>query len=276
MSGSVFGGITWSFKNALSFQRFVAFAAVFSAVFCIFAGMLDSFAAENSAEYASPYAELHEELYVERSAITEYANDDNCIYLTFDDGPSPYTEELLEVLDMHGIKATFFLSPEDTEYDFRMMKLIAEKGHTIGIHTASHVFYEIYADVESYLDDFALAYELVYRATGQKCKFFRFPGGSVNSYNYRIKDQLVDEMSRRGFVFFDWNVDSRDAAGASLEQIRANVFNQTPNVSPAFILMHDGIKNTTLILNDIINALEADARGYSFRVITEEVRPLQF
>ena len=264
------------FKNASSFQRFVAFAAAFSAVFCLFAGMLDSFAAENSAEYASPYAELHRELYVERSAITEYENDDNCIYITFDDGPSPYTEELLEILDRCGVKATFFLSPEDTEYDFRMMKLIAEKGHVIGIHTSSHVFYEIYADVESYLDDFAKAFDSVYRATGQKCRFFRFPGGSVNSYNYRIRNELIDEMSRRGFTYFDWNVDSMDAKGAALEQIRSNVLNQAENVSPAFVLFHDGMKNTSLVLEDIIKALKADARGYSFRVITEEVRPLQF
>ena len=262
------------FNNALAFQRFTAFAAAFSAVFCMFAGMLDSFAAEN--EYESPYAEMYEELYVQRSAITEYDDDNNCIYLTFDDGPSPYTEELLEVLDKYDIKATFFLSPEDTEYDFRMMNLIVEKGHAIGIHTQSHVFYKIYSNVESYLDDFAQAYELVYKATGQRCSFFRFPGGSVNSYNYRIQGELIDEMSRRGFVYFDWNVDSMDAIGAIPEQIKSNVLNQTANVSPAFILMHDGMENTSIVLEDIIEALVADAKGYSFRVITESVRPLQF
>ena len=261
------------FENASSFKRFMAFAAAFSAVFCLFAGTLDSFAA---GEYESPYADLYEELYVERSAITEYEDDEGCIYLTFDDGPSPYTEDLLEVLDKYDIKATFFLSPEDTEYDFRMMKLITEKGHTIGIHTHTHVFYEIYSDVESYLEDFAAAYDLVYRATGQRCRFFRFPGGSVNSYNYRIRDELIDEMSRRGFVYFDWNVDSRDAAGAALEQIQDNVLKQTENVSPAIILMHDGIENTSFILEDIIKNLEADTRNYSFRVITDKVRPLQF
>ena len=261
------------FENASSFKRFIAFAAAFSAVFCVFAGMLDSFAA---SEYESPYAELYKELYAERSAITEYNDDKDCIYLTFDDGPSPYTEDLLEILDRYGIKATFFLSPEDTEYDFRMMKLIADKGHTIGIHTRSHVFYRIYSSVESYLEDFAQAYELVYRATGQKCRFFRFPGGSVNSYNYLIRGELIDEMSRRGFTYFDWNVDSRDASGATLEQIQDNVLRQTENVSPAIILMHDGIENTSLILEDIIKALAADARNYSFRVITDSVRPLQF
>ena len=262
------------FKNASSFKRFMAFAAAFSAVFCLFAGMLDLFAAEG--EYESPYSGLYEELYVEHSATTEYSEDEGCIYLTFDDGPSPYTEDLLEILDRYGIKATFFLSPEDTEYDFRMMKLIAEKGHTIGIHTHSHVFYRIYSSVESYLEDFAAAYDLVYRATGQKCRFFRFPGGSVNSYNYRIRNELIDEMSRRGFTYFDWNVDSMDAKGASLEQIQTNVLDQVAGVSPAVILMHDGIENTSLILEDIIKAIVADASGYSFRVITEEVRPLQF
>lgn len=261
------------FENASSFKRFMAFAAAFSAVFCLFAGMLDSFAA---SEYESPYSRLYGELYAEHSAVTEYDDDENCIYLTFDDGPSPYTEDLLAVLDKYGIKATFFLSPEDTEYDFRMMKLITEKGHTVGIHTSSHVFYEIYSSVESYLEDFAQAYELVYRATGQKCRFFRFPGGSVNSYNYLIQDELIDEMSRRGFTYFDWNVDSRDASGAALEQIQNNVLRQTENVSPAVILMHDGIENTSLILEDIIKALAADARGYDFRVITDRVRPLQF
>ena len=264
------------FKNASSFKRFMAFAAAFSTVFCLSAGMLDSFAAGDDSEYASPYAELYKELYAERSAVMEYDDDGNCIYLTFDDGPSPYTGELLEILDRHGIKATFFLSPEDTEYDFRIMRLIAEKGHVIGIHTSSHVFYEIYADVESYLEDFARAYELVYRATGQRARLFRFPGGSVNSYNYRIRDRLIDEMSRRGFVFFDWNVDSMDAKGAPIAQIKKNVLEQTPRVSPAFVLMHDGIENTPLILEDIIQALEADARGYTFRVITEKTRPLQF
>ena len=262
------------FKNASSFKRFMAFSAAFSAVFCLFAGMLDSFAA--SGEYDSPYSELYKELYVERSAVTEYDDDEDCIYLTFDDGPSPYTEDLLEILDRYDIKATFFLSPEDTEYDFRMMRLITEKGHAIGIHTYSHVFYKIYSDVESYLEDFAQAYELVYRATGQKCRFYRFPGGSVNSYNYRIRSELIDEMSRRGFTYFDWNVDSRDATGANTEQIQSNVLNQTPKVSPAIILMHDGMENTSLVLGDIIKALKADAKGYSFRVITEKVRPLQF
>ena len=271
---SVYGGIELGFNNALAFQRFTAFAAAFSAVFCMFAGMLDSFAAENM--YESPYAGLYEELYAERSAVTEYDDDNNCIYITFDDGPSPYTEDLLEVLDRYNIKATFFLSPEDTEYDFRMMKLIVEKGHAIGIHTHTHVFYEIYSNVESYLDDFAQAYELVYRATGQRCRFFRFPGGSVNSYNYLIQDELIDEMSRRGFVYFDWNVDSMDAQGASPEKIMSNVLNQADNVSPAFILLHDGMENTSLVLEDIIKALEADAKEYSFRVITESVRPLQF
>lgn len=70
------------------------------------------------------------------------------IYLTFDDGPGPYTEQLLDVLDSYGVKATFFVT--NRGYG-EMMKEIVDRGHSIGIHTMSHVYERIYASPEAYL-----------------------------------------------------------------------------------------------------------------------------
>ena len=83
-------------------------------------------------------------------------------------------------------------------------------------------------------------------------------------------------MNRRGFVYFDWNVDSEDAVGANWTTMYCNVLNEVAGVDRAVILMHDGIYNTTLVLEDIINALTADARDFTFSAITDEVKPLQF
>lgn len=228
-----------------------------------------------SNDEPSPYAELYPELYVQTQSV-RYVSDDNCIYLTFDDGPSEYTLELLDILDRHDIKATFFVIPEDTEESFTLMKEIVSRGHAIGIHTYSHDYNEIYSSVKSYLADFSAARELIYKATGIECTLYRFPGGSKNSYNSETGAAIINEMNRRGFVYFDWNVDSEDAVGANWTTMYYNVLNEVAGVDRAVILMHDGIYNTTLVLEDIINALTADARDFTFSAITDEVKPLQF
>ena len=218
-----------------------------------------------SNDEPSPYAELYPELYVEAQSV-EYVSDDNCVYLTFDDGPSEYTLELLDILDRHEIKATFFITPEDTEECFSLMNEIVSRGHAVGIHTYSHDYNQI----------FSAARELIYKATAIECKLYRFPGGSKNSYNAETGAAIIDEMNRRGFVYFDWNVDSEDAVGANWTTMYYNVLNEVAGVDRAVILMHDGIYNTTLVLEDVINALLADARDFTFSAITDEVRPLQF
>ena len=94
-----------------------------------------------------------------------------------------------------------------------ILRRIAEEGHTIGIHTDSHQYRSIYASVEAYLEDFEKVFRKVYEITGVKPEIFRFPGGSVNGYNGAIYQELIAEMMRRGFSYYDWNVSSADATG---------------------------------------------------------------
>lgn len=224
------------------------------------------------------YEMLYPDLYAAVPENLVYNADMDYVYLTFDDGPSKYTDSILEYLKIYGIKATFFVIPDGTDECAAKLRKIADAGHTIGIHTATHDYTKIYASVEAYLEDFKLAYDRVYDATGIKCNLFRFPGGSINDFNKEIRSDLIAEMTRRGFVYFDWNVDSSDALGATWTEMYNTVLKQTAAANRAVILMHDynGGWNTILVLEDIIKALLDDKRGYKLDKLTEYVKPVQF
>ncbi len=227
---------------------------------------------------SSLYADLYPELYCDSTADVVYDQDMDHVYLTFDDGPSQYTESILYYLDKYNLKATFFVVPSGSEECNRLLKKIADGGHTIGVHSATHVYTEIYASVEAYLNDFKIAYDRIYEATGIKCELFRFPGGSINDFNKQTRDDIIAEMTRRGFVYFDWNVDSNDAGGATWTEMYVNVLEQTANTNRAVVLMHDHNNgyNTVLVLEDIIKALLDDQRGYKIEKLTPTVKPVQF
>lgn len=225
------------------------------------------------------YQMLYPELYADVPDNIVYNDDMDYVYLTFDDGPSKYTQNILDYLDAYNIKATFFVVPDGSEESNARLKKIADKGHTIGIHTATHEYNKIYESVEAYLEDFKIAYDRVYDATGIKCNLFRFPGGSINDYNTEVREELIAEMTRRGFIYFDWNVDTSDALGATWTEMYNNVRTQTIDKNRAVILMHDynGGWNTILVLEDIIKWIIGNGkRTFHIDKLTEYVKPVQF
>ena len=138
---------------------------------------------------ADSYTSLFPTLYADKYD-GEYENSENTVYLTFDDGPSVLTENLLYYLRQENVKATFFVVPERTEYCYSLLREISNAGHTIGIHSASHDYEKIYASVDAFLEDFNEAYEIVLEATGKAPDIYRFPGGSVNDYNEKTRTIL--------------------------------------------------------------------------------------
>ena len=228
------------------------------------------------------YASLYPDLYVENKAKPQYKDDKNYIYLTFDDGPSKNTYSILNYLKKNNVPATFFVIP--TRNSRASLKQITDAGHAIGVHSASHEYKEIYASVEAFLNDFKKAYDMIYEQTGVKPYFFRFPGGSKNGHNAGVRSDIIAEMTRRGFVFFDWNVDSKDIDGANWTQMYNTVSKEVASNSAktppqrSMILFHDwnGGYNTVLVIDDVIKALKRDPRGYEFGKIDSNVRPLNF
>lgn len=200
------------------------------------------------------------------------------VYLTFDDGPSSYTEEILDILDQYDVKATFFVVGKESDWAREALQEIVDRGHTLGMHSYSHKYGEIYESVESFSEDLDKIQNYVYDATGVTSTVYRFPGGSSNTISKVDMNDFADYLDTREIRFFDWNVSSGDAVkgGASVEQITKNVMGDVVRHKNVIVLMHDAAnKRTTVealpIIIENILALE----DTEILPITDETEPVQ-
>ncbi|MDO4331838.1 MAG: N-acetylmuramoyl-L-alanine amidase [Eubacteriales bacterium] len=196
------------------------------------------------------------------------------MYLTFDDGPSTeQTNAVLDILKARNIKATFFVVGENVRKNPETARRIAQEGHTIGIHCNSHDYEEIYASADSYLQDFEEARQTVLEVTGVDAKLFRFPGGSVNAYNEKVRKQIVEEMTKNGYIYFDWNASLEDAVKKSTpEELIANAVESTLGRKKVVMLAHDVAPNTALCLEELLEQFPE----YEMKPLTEYIDPIQF
>lgn len=188
------------------------------------------------------------------------------IYLSFDDGPGPYTDMLLDVLDAYGVKATFFVTGNGGRYN-SCIKRAFDAGHSIGVHSFSHQYGYIYSSEENFFNDFNAVQQLIYDQTGQYSQLFRFPGGSSNTvsrFNYGVISRLSAELEDMGYRYFDWNVNSRDAEGVSNSAaIAANIISGCAARHCSVVLQHDIKLGSVYAVESVIQwGLE---NGYSFK-----------
>ena len=194
--------------------------------------------------------------------------DEKTIYLTFDDGPGPYTDALLDVLAAYDVKATFFVTQEYPDYEDVIGRAFRE-GHSIGVHTSSHNYYQIYASEQAYLDDFYTMQEIIYRQTGSYTQMFRFPGGSsntVSNFNPGIISRLTGMMNSMGYQYYDWHVDSGDAVGTrTTAGVVANVTSGCAERRTTVVLQHDVKDYSVAAVEDII--IWGRQNGFTFRAL---------
>lgn len=200
------------------------------------------------------------------------------VYLTFDDGPSIYTEDILDILDRYDIKATFFVVGKETEDAKQAYRDIVEKGHTLGMHSYSHKYSEIYASEETFAEDFRKLQDYLEEVTGVKSNVYRFPGGSSNTVSKVDMKMLATFLNEQNVRFFDWNVASGDGSSARLS-VDTLVKNSTKGLeehAESVILLHDsGEKRTTVealpIIIEKIQAMEDTV----ILPITDATEPVQ-
>ncbi|MDD6810903.1 MAG: polysaccharide deacetylase [Lachnospiraceae bacterium] len=212
---------------------------------------------------------------------TEKAEEDTNIrkvYLTFDDGPSNNTERILDILAEYDVKATFFVVGKEEEKYQTLYKRIADEGHTLGMHSYSHKYDEIYQSVDSYGQDLNKLQEFLYEKTGVYCSICRFPGGSSNTVSKVDMHELITYLDEQDITYFDWNISSGDASSSyiSTETILENCLTKLPQYKECIILMHDASnKNTTVealpMLIEQIQAME----NTIIVPITEDTEPIQ-
>ena len=196
---------------------------------------------------------------------------DKVVYLTFDDGPGPYTAQLLDILDKYGVKVTFFVTNQKPDYQ----NLIGEeyrRGHTIALHTYSHNYSQIYKSQEDYYKDLSLISDLCVAQTGTAPTIVRFPGGSSNAVSKKyctgIMTSLTESLSYHGYLYCDWNVSSGDAGGVNTSDgVAANVISGIQKKNVSIVLQHDIKKFSVEAVEEII--CWGLANGYTFLPMTE-------
>ena len=201
----------------------------------------------------------------ENSAVSSNGGEDQSVeyvYLTFDDGPSIYTDKILDILKENDIKATFFVCGTGDK-DSRLRPVysrIVDEGHTIGMHSYSHVYADVYSSENSFEYDLDKIRNLIYNETGVVSKYYRFPGGSGNTVSKLDIGKFIDILSEKGIEYYDWNVYAGDASGRAISSadIVKNVISGAKNKGHAVILLHDtGARYSTLeALGGIIEQLK--------------------
>ncbi len=208
------------------------------------------------------------------------ASKKNKIYLTFDDGPSDVTSNVLNTLKQNNIKATFFIVNYKKEQKPIIQRIIDE-GHTLAIHNYSHDYSKIYKSTSAYMEYHNKLYKKIKKDFGYDAKFMRFPGGTSNTvsrnYSYGIMKKLSKKLTKKDFTYFDWNIDSGDASGYNVSKTKIvnNTIDGLSKKRTNIVLMHDsGAKKTTAkALQKIIDY--GNNNGYVFEAITENTAKIQ-
>ena len=198
--------------------------------------------------------------------------------LTFDDGPSKYTPQVLAALEKCDAKATFFVTAQDANQDYlSYLTDIEAAGHQIALHSASHSYSRIYSSTENFwLDIKALRATLANYIDVDAIHWLRFPGGSTNTVSHRyggrqIMQQLKAQAEQKGYAWIDWNVCAEDATAShpNAAQILRNVQNDAKDQPICVVLMHDtnATHETVKALPDILEWFAA--KGYHFFTVQQ-------
>ncbi len=218
----------------------------------------------------------NQNVWSESSGTTPADSGIHKVYLTFDDGPSANTDQILDILDEYGVKATFFVVGKEGYND--QYRRIVEEGHTLGMHSYSHVYHDIYESVEAYGQDLEKLHTYLYELTGVDSRIVRLPGGSSNTVSKDKIQDIIAYLGQQGMTYYDWNVSSGDAASGyvSAQQIADNVLNHVSEHHTSIVLMHDASgKNTTVEALPIILEKILESDNMVLLPITEDTVPIQ-
>lgn len=174
------------------------------------------------------------------------------VYLTIDDGPSEYTDEIIKILNKNNVKATFFMINGNMQAYPEQVKNIVENGNTAGFHSVSHDIHKLYVSKTSAKEEFDTNQATFKKITGQTSKVIRLPFGSKPYTPRASYNALVDS----GYKLWDWTLDTEDWRSTS-SQIMENVKKYSSGSDNVVLLMHER-KQTVAILDEMIKYLKSE------------------
>lgn len=196
------------------------------------------------------------------------------VFLTFDDGPTATTSELLDILAKYEVKATFFMLGKNMNEHPSYVKRTANEGHALALHGMTHRKEKFYASPAAALAEMNNANAVLKKITEQSTTLIRPPYGSKPYFTKTFRDKVLTQ----GYHLWDWNVDSEDwkykeASGTIYTSVMNQVHKLQKTNSNPVILMHDQ-KATLKVLPRILETLKKE--GYEFQVIASNQEPLNF
>ena len=174
------------------------------------------------------------------------------VYLTIDDGPSEYTDEIIKILNKNNVKATFFMINGNMKAYPEQVKNIVKNGNTAGFHSVSHDIHKLYVSKTSAKEEFDTNQATFKKITGQTSKVIRLPFGSKPYTPRASYNALVDS----GYKLWDWTLDTEDWRSTS-SQIMENVKKYSSGSDNVVLLMHER-KQTVEILDEMIKYLKSE------------------
>lgn len=266
---------------------FIVFLLVFPIIFCIFLlfrmnrmeRQIETLIAERGIEEhhstAVPGVVKAEE---KETVVSEPAVEEEKpkrVYLTFDDGPSRETEKILDILKKKKVKATFFVIGREDEYSKKIYKRIVKEGHTLGMHSYSHIYQEIYESEKLFQKDFQKISDFLFEVTGVRPSYYRFPGGSTGIGSLSI-GQCREFLDSQGVTYLDWNVIAANHVDeeVSKAQMVQSVMDGVSAYDTSIVLLYDSADKqmTAKSLGAIIDDLQAG--GYEILPVDENTTPV--
>lgn len=199
------------------------------------------------------------------------------VYLTFDDGPGSQTGKILDILKKNHVKATFFVTGKEDASSKKIYQRIVKEGHTLAMHSYSHIQDVIYDSKEAFEKDLKQINRCLYEATGVHTKFYRFPGGSSTQNTSLSIQNFIDVLKKNHYLYLDWNVISPDInnANATKEQLVTGVMQGVDAYDTAVVLMYDVADKpmTVKALPSIIKQIKA--KNYELLPVDESMILIQ-
>ena len=205
---------------------------------------------------------------IAQNVVNVYFEKTKKVYLTFDDGPSARTPEILDILNKYGVKATFFVLGSNVDQKPELVKREYDEGHFIAIHSYTHIYSQVYASPQATLDEYNRTLESVRKAIGvpnYNPHLFRFPGGSSGGPYDEVKREAIELLKQNEITHTNWNCLTGDAAGSTTIEEMWNQLNETAEGDDNLVvLMHDaGDKQITVeFLPQLIEKYQKE--GYEF------------
>lgn len=199
------------------------------------------------------------------------------VYLTFDDGPGSQTGKILDILKKNHVNATFFVTGKEDASSKKIYQRIVKEGHTLAMHSYSHIQDVIYDSKEAFEKDLKQINRCLYEATGVHTKFYRFPGGSSTQNTSLSIQNFIDVLKKNHYLYLDWNVISPDInnVNATKEQVVTGVMQGVDAYDTAVVLMYDVADKpmTVKALPSIIKQIKA--KNYELLPVDESMILIQ-